>query len=206
VALIKGLLLSFDDPLLGVVPTVVPFQYNPTEIQRVFRSEGTGAAAQGERSGAALNAAVPPVEDYTLKLELDATDGLERGGPITLANGIAPRLAALEVMMQPVGKSLLGGLLTGGNVTIPATKLRLVLLAWGPLRVTPVRLTALTIRETAFDELLNPIHATADVGLRVLRLADLGEDERFARAAASYYQGLREVRAVLQIPQTAELI
>ncbi len=112
-ALIKGMLLSFDDPLLGVVPTVVPFQYNPTEIPRVFRSEGAGAAAQGERSGAALNAAVPPAEDYTLKLELDATDGLERGGPITRANGIAPRLAALEMMMQPVGKSLLGGLLTG---------------------------------------------------------------------------------------------
>lgn len=204
-ALIKGLLLSFDDPLLGVVPTVVPFQYNPTEIQRVFRTESTGAAA-GERSGAALNAAVPPQEDYTLKLELDATDGLERSGPITLSNGIAPRLAALEVMMQPVGKSLLGGLLTGGNVTIPATKLRLVLFAWGPLRITPVRFTSLTIRETGFDELLNPIHATADVGLRVLRLADLGEDEQFARAAATYYQGVREVRAVLQIPQTAELI
>ena len=204
-ALIKGLLLSFDDPLLGVVPTVVPFQYNPTEIQRVFRTESTGAAA-GERWGAALIAAVPPPEESTITLELHPTAGLERSGPITLSNGIAPRLAALEVMMQPVGKSLLGGLLTGGNVTIPATKLRLVLFAWGPLRITPVRFTSLTIRETGFDELLNPIHATADVGLRVLRLADLGEDEQFARAAATYYQGVREVRAVLQIPQTAELI
>ena len=39
VALIKGILASFDDPLLGVVPTIVPFQYNPTEITRVFRIE-----------------------------------------------------------------------------------------------------------------------------------------------------------------------
>ena len=203
-ALIKGILLSFDDPLLGVYPTAVPFQYNPAEIQRVFRTES--AAAAGQRSGAALNAAIPPHEDYSLKLELDATDGLEQSGPITLTNGMAPRLAALEMMMQPVGKSLLGGLLTGGRLPIPAGKLRLVLFVWGPFRVTPVRLTDLTIRETAFDGLLNPIHATADVGLRVLRAADLGEDERFARAAAAYYQGAREIRAALQIPQTAELI
>ena len=40
----------------------------------------------------------------------------------------------------------------------------------------------------------------------MLRLVDLGEDERFARAAAAYYQGAREIRAALQIPQTAELI
>jgi hypothetical protein len=204
VALMKGLLLSFDDLLLGVYPTAVPFQYNPAEIQRVFRSEA-GAAA-GKRSGAALNAAIPPEEEYSLKLELDATDGLEHGGPITLTNGMAPRLAALEMLMQPVGKSLLGGLLTGGRLPIPAGKLRLILFVWGPLRVTPVRITELTIHETAFDELLNPIHATADIGLRVLRLADLGEGERFARAAAAYYQGAREARAALQIPQTAELI
>jgi hypothetical protein len=203
-ALIRGVLLSFDDPLLGVFPTVVPFQYNPAEIQRVFRSEA--GAAPGKRSGAALNAAIPPEEAYSLKLELDATDGLEHGGPITLTNGIAPRLAALEMLTQPVGKSLLSGLLVGGRLPVPAGKLRLVLFSWGPFRITPVRITDLTIRETAFDALLNPIHATADLGLQVLRLADLGEDERFARAAAKAYQGAREVRAALNVPQGPELI
>lgn len=208
-ALIKGMLASFDNPLLGFVPTIVLFQYNPVEIARVFRSEAAGAAAQGGRSGAALNAAVPPVEDYTIKLELDATDGLEREGPITITNGISPRLAALEMLMQPIGSSLLGGLvgglLGGGGSAIPAGKLPVVLFVWGPGRVTPVRMTSLSIRETAFDELLNPIHANADVGLRVLRQADLGSGDTFASAAAAYYQGLREVRAVLQIAQTAEL-
>ena len=37
--LIKGMLASFSDPLLGVVPTLVVFQYNPTEVTRVFRVE-----------------------------------------------------------------------------------------------------------------------------------------------------------------------
>ena len=79
--------------------------------------------------------------------------------------------------MQPVGSSLLGdlagaltgGLLGGGGAAIPAGRLPLVLFIWGPTRITPVRLKSLTIHETAFDELLNPIHASADLGFTVLR-------------------------------------
>ncbi len=68
-----------------------------------------------------------------------------------------------------------------------------------------MRLKSLTIRETAFDELLNPIHATADIGFTVLRTSDLGKDDTLARAAATYYQAAREVKAVLQLPQLVEL-
>jgi hypothetical protein len=206
VALIKGILASFDDPLLGIVPTVVMFQYNPVDVTRTFRSESEPGAGGG---GAALNAANPALEDYTIKLELDATDGLERGGPLTTAFGISPRLAALEMLMQPIGSSLLGGLagglLGGGGATVPAGKLPLVLFIWGPTRITPVRLKSLTIHETSFDELLNPIHATADLGFTVLRTVDLAKDDTIARAAATFYQGAREVKAVLQLPQLLEL-
>jgi hypothetical protein len=207
-ALIKGILASFDDPLLGVVPTVVVFQYNPDQVTRVFRDEsGTETA---KPTGGALNVARPAPEEYTLSLELDATDGLEKGGPLTSLFGISPRIAAIEMLMQPVGSSLLGGLAgkllgTGGGSAVPAGRLPLTLMIWGPARVTPVRLTSLTVRETAFDELLNPIHATADIGLRVLRSADLAADQTIARAAADYYQGLREAKAVLQLPQMIEL-
>ena len=145
-----------------------------------------------------------------MHLELDATDGLERGGPLTLAMGISPRLAAIEMLVQPVGSSLLGGLvgglLGGGGAAIPAGRLPLTLLIWGPQRITPVRLKSLSIHETAFDELLNPIHASADLSFTVLRVDDLDQDDTVARAAATYYQGAREVKAVLQIPQMAELM
>ena len=207
-ALIKGILASFDNPLLGIVPTVVMFQYNPTELTRTFRSEAAPSTAGGG-TGAALAAANPANEDYSLKLELDATDGLERGGPITTGFGISPRLAALEMLMQPVGSSLLGGLagslLGGGGAAVPAGKLPLILFIWGPTRITPVRLNSLSIHETAFDELLNPIQATADLGFTVLRTVDLGQDDTVARAAATFYQGAREVKAVLQLPQLLEL-
>jgi len=208
VALIKGILASFDNPLLGIVPTVVMFQYNPTDVTRTFRSEAEPSTSGGS-TGAALNAANPAQEDYTIKLELDATDGLERGGPLTTAFGISPRLAALEMLMQPVGSSLLGGLvgglLGGGGAVVPAGKLPLILFIWGPTRITPVRLKSLSIHETAFDELLNPIHATADLGFTVLRTVDLAKDDTIARAAATFYQGAREVKAVLQLPQLLEL-
>lgn len=206
-ALIKGVLASFDDPLLGVVPTVVTFQYNPSEVTRVLSTEGGEGGTPPP--GAARNAARPAPEDYSVKLELDATDGLEAGGPLTAAFGIAPRLAAIEMLMQPVNSELLGGLrggpLGGGGAKVPASQLPLVLFVWGPGRVTPVRLKSLTIHETAFDELLNPIHASADLGFTVLRVSDLGKDDKIARAAASYYQGSREAKAVLQLPQMAEL-
>jgi hypothetical protein len=212
VALIKGILASFDNPLLGVVPTIIPFQYNPTEITRVFRVEAEGASGASAASGSALNAARPAPEDYTVKLELDATDGLEKEGPLTTAFGISPRIAAIEMLMQPVGSSLLGdlagaltgGLLGGGGAAIPASRLPLVLFIWGPTRITPVRLRSLTINETAFDELLNPIRATADLGFSVLRPSDLGKDDTIEKAAANFYQGAREVKAVLSLPQLPE--
>ena len=57
---------------------------------------------------------------------------------------------------------------------------------------------------SAFDELLNPIHASADLGFTVLRPTDLAADDTFARAAATFYQGAREVKAVLSLPQLLE--
>ncbi|GAA0712557.1 hypothetical protein Drose_13535 [Dactylosporangium roseum] len=213
--LLKGMLLSFSDPVLGLVPTIVFCQYNPVEVTRTFtvtNPGGGGATAGGTAGAPARTAPLPAGEEYTLKLEFDATDGLETGGPLTTALGISPRLAALEMLMQPVGSSLLGGLvgdLLGAGKpkghAIPVGRPPLVFFAWGPARITPVRVKSMVIRETAFDALLNPTHATVDVGLTVLRTADLPKDEKLARLAADYYRGAREVKSVLQLPQMLEL-
>ena len=41
--------------------------------------------------------------------------------------------------------------------------------------------------------------------LLILRTVDLPQDATIARAAATFYQGAREVKAVLQLPQLLEL-
>jgi hypothetical protein len=204
-ALIPGALASFTNPRAGAVPTLISFQYNPTQVTRVFRAEAPGTTPGKAPAGGARSAVWPPPEEYSLTLEFDATDGLERGGPVTETFGISPRLAALEMLMQPVGTSLLGGLIGRRCAAIPAGKLPLTLFVWGPWRIAPVKLNSLTIRETAFDELLNPIHAAADLGFSVLAPDDPDQGDLLARAAARYYQGARESRAILSLEQIAEL-
>lgn len=205
-ALIPGMLLSFDDPLLGVVPNVIVFQYNPHTITRVFSPP---RRAQTANDDASRSRAQPAKETYSLRLEFDATDGLEREGPLTTALGVGPRLAALELLLQPVGRSplaqLVGGLLSGGGSTIPSSRVPLVLMAWGPSRIAPVVLDSMTITETGYDELLNPIHASAEVGFTVIRPDDPAADDSFTAAAAVYYQAARELKATLSTPQLAEL-
>ena len=207
--LVKGMLLSFDDPVLGLIPTIVCCQYNPSTVTRTFT---VGAAGGGSAAASsARTAPIPASEEYTLTLEFDATDGLAEEGPLTTAFGIAPRLAALEMLMQPVGSSLIGGLVgtlarrADTGHAIPVGRPPLAMFAWGPARITPVHVKSLVIRETAFDAQLNPIHAAADVGLTVLRTTELPKDEKLARLAADYYQGAREVKAAVQLPQMLEL-
>lgn len=204
-ALIRGALASYANPRKGALPTIVTFQYNPTQVTRVFRADAPVQGAGGSPPGGMLNAAWPAPEEYSLTLELDATDGLERGGPITEKLGISPRIAAIEMLMQPVGTSLLGRLVARRCAAVPAGLLPRTLFVWGPTRIVPVRLTSLTVRETAFDELLNPIHATADLGFSVLRPEDPDAGDILTRGAAKTYQGLREAKALAQLAQIREL-
>ena len=47
------------------------------------------------------------------------------------------------------------------------------LFIWGAGRIVPVRVTGLTITEKLYDSALNPIHAEAQLTLRVLTPAEL---------------------------------
>lgn len=202
--MIPGTLLSFSDPVAGAVPSLVPFQYNPAEITRVLtvqRAEGTSG----------LRVSGPPSESCTMSIELDALGS--PGSPITGALGIGPMLQTIEAMLEPGGGGLAGLLgsvsrLVGGGAgakPVRAPTLPLVLLAWGPARVAPVRIDAYTARETGFDELLNPVQATVEITLTVLRPSDLEQSMILARAMATAYQELRKVAATAGILQGLEL-
>jgi hypothetical protein len=202
-AYLKGSLVSYESRVAAGAPTVVAFQYNPVTITRTLRLESSGVAA----GGSPLDARQKPVEDYSMELQFDATDGLENGpllAPLTSTLGIAPRLAALEMLMEPIDAPA-PRVSPGGGQPVPPKRLPFVLFLWGGQRVTPVQLTTLTITETAFDELLNPIQASAQVAFRVIRKDDLPQGDTLARGAADYYDALRRSKALAQIAQVGEL-
>jgi hypothetical protein len=199
----RGMLLSFSDPVAGMVPTLVPFQYNPSEVTRVLR------VAPGASGGSGLQVGAPPTETYTFNLELDALDK-----PVTGTLGVGPLLAAIEAMMEPGGGglaalagavvSVLGG--GGGAAPVPTPSLPLVILAWSPERIAPVRIDSYSAHETGFDSALHPVQATVDLSVTVLRDRDLNPNQTLANVMATAYQAVRTGLAVVGVAQGLELM
>jgi hypothetical protein len=210
--LMRGMLISFSDPDVGLVPTMVPFQYNPAEVTRTIKVNG------GPQGSPALRVQQAPVESYTLKLELDALDAIDK--PITSVLGVQPLLATIEAMLEPAGSlGVLGALgsalagavasITGGGSSgapIPAPSLPLVVLAWSPVRIVPVRIDSYTAHETGFNAGLLPVQATVDLSLTVLRDTDLTGDLKMANFLASAYQAARSALAITGVAQGVELM
>jgi hypothetical protein len=85
-----------------------------------------------------------------------------------------------------------------------------VLFVWGPGRIVPVRVTTLTITERLYDSILNPTHAEAQLGLRVLTPNELSHASDIlgglAKVSYSYSQGLRQALAVANLINAGESI
>jgi hypothetical protein len=200
------MLLSFSDPRAGIVPTPVPFQYNPSEVTRVLRPQA------GTSGGSGLRVAGPPTETYTVKLELDALDAPDK--PLTGTLGVGPLLATLESMLEPGGGGTSGlvgavaGLLAGGGspTAVPVPTLPLVILAWSIQRMVPVRIETYTAHETGFDATLQPVQATVDLSLTVLRPSDVDPALTLSTVMAAAYQTVRQAGAVAGVAQGLELM
>src|SRR5262245_53248984 len=106
--LVKGALLQFSDPVLGLLPTAIVFQYNPEQLSRKLDqppARGASTANTTAEKKDEQHTSNLPVESMDLKLILDATDQMEQGDPVTRLRGIGPAIAALEMMMFPLGTS-----------------------------------------------------------------------------------------------------
>jgi len=117
---LRGALVEYGSDFLGPLPNVVVFQFNPESMTRTIQvpPRPTGAAAR-ETS----QAGEPPVERFTIKIELDASDNLNQEIDVSLARvfGVGPALAALRLVEGREGIGLGQGadipgaaLLTGG--------------------------------------------------------------------------------------------
>jgi hypothetical protein len=100
-----------------------------------------------------------------------AFPGLVVAGPW----GIAPQLAALEALVNPSVAELLAvaAQTANGTLEVLPPEAPLVLFIWSRSRVVPVRVTEFSITEEAFDQLLNPIRAKVELGLRTLTEKEL---------------------------------
>ncbi|MCA3624580.1 MAG: hypothetical protein IOC52_10435 [Methylobacterium sp.] len=167
----KGGLAAYRLPSLA--PTIVIFQYNPEEVSRSLKlSSGQGGGrGESQRTGG------PPEETLTFTVEIDAADQLEfpAENRQTVAMGLHPIIAALEVLMHPSFPVVATNeaLALAGMAFVGAEQAPLTLLIWGRQRVLPVRLESLTIKEQAFDVNLNPIRLTAELSLKVQTYRDL---------------------------------
>jgi hypothetical protein len=168
---LKGAIISLD-PNLGVALGTILFQYNPDEVTRSLKPQSVGD--EPDRTEI-FRLKGPPIETIKCTIEIDATDLLASGDATTLAFGIQPQLAALELLVYPSSQTLIANeaLSYLGTIEILSMEAALTLFVWSKTRVTPVRLTDLDITEEAFDPQLNPIRAKVSLGMRVLNVNDV---------------------------------
>jgi len=171
----KGALVQLVKGLMGVVPNVIPFQYNPEKLSHTLTTWNPFEVDQTQR-GAQAPTVQPfdPKESFTLTLEIDATDDLEDNNPVATRVGVADRLAALKKLTLPT-EGVIGDLVSSaralaGKASKQAVRptVPVVLFVWGPSRILPVRVTSFSVEETLFSPTLHPIQATVTLGLEVL--------------------------------------
>jgi hypothetical protein len=69
---------------------------------------------------------------------------------------------------------------------------------WGPLRILPIAFTSLSVTETEYDTLLNPVRADVSVNLEVLQQNQLAGDA-LGNAAYKYSMGVKQAMAALNL-------
>ncbi len=189
--LLKGAIVLVD-PNVGTPLNTITFQYNPDEVTRTLKPQSV--SEEPDRTEI-LRLKGPPIEMIKCAIEIDATDLLSSGDANTLAYGIQPQLAALELMVYPSSSELNTNetLSFIGTIEILPMESALPLFVWSKTRITPVRITDIDVTEEAFDPQLNPIRAKVSLGMRVLNVNDVG----FQTPAGSLYMAYQVQKETL---------
>jgi hypothetical protein len=222
---LKGALVEYGTKLLGPLPNIVVFQFNPEEISRNFTlatpraSTSTMVGETSKNRPDASQAAAPPTETLQLTIHLSAADDLGDGGALSIIPrgfGIGPQLAALEKMVYPTAglAALFGGAsldavasaLTRPDASrrVPREQVPRILFIWGPNRVLPVEIQSLSMTEQKFDSLLNPVQAQVQLGLSIASFPDKTTDQ-LGKGALTYTQLNKEAQAALNLVKAAQL-
>jgi hypothetical protein len=226
----KGALVEFMPTFLPVpAPNAIVFQYNPETMTHAW-TQPEPATTAGTQTSNPLAVKGMPDEEFSFTITMDARDEMADGGAAAAAlagsSGIYSRLAALEMLLYPAPPSrtrltgtvsaavisALSGARPGPTRVIPRSVLPVTLFIWGAGRIVPVRMTGLTITEQLYDPKLNPIHAEAQLTLRVLTPAELAAAAdndvlgNLATIAYNYTLTLRRALAVANLGNAAESV
>jgi len=225
---LKGALVEFMPTFLPVpVPNVIVFQYNPETMTHSW-TQPMPATRAGSEASNPLAVGGTPGEAFSFTIAMDARDEIADGrapaAALAAASGVYGRLAALEMLLYPTGParpgltgtvtaavaSALSGAVAGPVRTVPQSVLPMTLFIWGPGRIVPVRVTDLVVTEQLFDAALSPVHAEAQLTLRVLTPAELaaggGVLGRLATVAYNYTLSLRQALAVANLANASESV
>jgi hypothetical protein len=228
---LKGALVSFTPTFLPVpVPNVIVFQYNPETMTHTW-TQPMPATKAGTEASNPLAVRGTPGETFSFTIAMDARDEIADGSApaaaLAAASGIYSRLAALELLLYPAtaGNTGLTGTVTAAIAaalsgaafspvrTVPQSVLPVTLFIWGAGRIVPVRVSDLTVTEQLFDAALNPIHAEAQLTLRVLTPAELvaasADDNvlgNLATVAYNYTLSLRQALATANLVNASESV
>jgi hypothetical protein len=188
-ALVKGALVQYQ-PTLPPTPVVTVFQYNPETMTHTW-TQPQPPGKPGAESNNPLAVAGLPGESFQFTIFLDADDDIVSNvaqlQQAAQQSGVGARLAALEMLLYPVGSTqgsggnsgLVGTASAGSGSSssptwsLPNATLPVVLFFWNSNRILPVRVTTMTVTETLYDTDLNPTHAKAELSLRVLTPTEL---------------------------------
>lgn len=212
--MLRGALIEYGSGLIGPIPNVVIFQFNPETLSRALQvpPRPTGAT-QRETT----QAGEKTFEKITLKAQFSAANMLDEDKALARLFGIGPQLAALEKMVLPSSKiaGLIGAAIDAiaGAVAppsppaqpIPREKYPRILFIWGLTRVLPVTIDSMTIAEQEYDFLLNPVRAEVEITLSVIAI-DQCSDDVLAKGALMYSTIAKEAMAMANLANTAEQI
>jgi hypothetical protein len=210
--MMRGALIEYGSDLIGRIPNVVIFQFNPESLSRTLQipQRPTGAT-QRETT----QAGEQTFEQISFTAHFSAANMLADDKVLARLFGVGPQLCALEKMALPTAEiaTLAGAVDAVGDelgdgshedLCIPREQFPRILFIWGPARVLPVTIDGMTINELEYDQRLNPVRAEVDLQLTVT-IADERSDDELAKGALEYTTIAKEAQAIANLANLATM-
>jgi len=215
--MLRGALIEYGSGLIGPIPNVVIFQFNPESLSRSLQIPPRPSGATQRET---TQAGEKTFERISFTAHFSAANMLADDKALARLFGIGPQLCALEKMVLPSAKlaGLIGAAIDaigsalgigGGDDApaqpIPREKYPRILFIWGLTRVLPVTIDSMTISELEYDARLNPLRAEVALQLSVIAV-DQCSDDALAKGALDYTTIAKEAQAIANLANTAEQV